>query len=55
MGKRIVSHTKLDVYRKAFDIAMQVFELSKAFPPDEKVFPDRPDSAIVAISLRQCG
>src|SRR5262245_61440118 len=28
-------HGDLDVYRKAFDLAMQIFELSKAFPREE--------------------
>ena len=35
MGRKIVSHTELDVYRKAFDVAMQIFKLSKAFPKEE--------------------
>jgi four helix bundle protein len=29
-------HTDLDVYRRSFDAAMRVFELSKRFPPDER-------------------
>ena len=32
---KIQKHTDLDVYRKAFDTAMDVFELSKAFPKEE--------------------
>ena len=35
MAKRIVSHTDLEVYRKSFDVAMAVFELSKRFPKEE--------------------
>jgi four helix bundle protein len=35
MGQKIVSHCDLDVYRKAFDAAMLLFELSKAFPKQE--------------------
>ena len=35
MGKKIVSHTELIVYQKAFDVAAQIFELSKAFPKEE--------------------
>src|SRR5262245_11642776 len=35
MGKRIVSHTDLEVYRKSFDVAMEVFRLSKSFPKEE--------------------
>ena len=36
VGKGFVrSHADLDVYKKAFDAAMQIFELSKAFPNAE--------------------
>ena len=34
--KPIVKHTDLDVYQKAFAAAMQIFELSKAFPVEER-------------------
>lgn len=34
--KPIRSHSDLDVYRLAFDVAMQVFELSKEFPAEER-------------------
>src|SRR4051794_18935826 len=34
MGK-IQSHRDLDVYRKAFDVSMTIFHLSKAFPKEE--------------------
>ncbi len=33
---RIRNHTDLEVYRRAFDAAMEVFELSKAFPVEER-------------------
>jgi four helix bundle protein len=33
--ERIVSHRDLEVYRKAFDIAMSIFELTKEFPKEE--------------------
>jgi len=36
MGKRICSHVELDVYRKALEAAMQVFEMSKSFPKEER-------------------
>jgi four helix bundle protein len=36
MGKRIESHVELQVYRKAFEAAMSVFELSKGFPKEER-------------------
>src|SRR4029077_2582237 len=35
MAKKIVSHTDLEVYRKAFDVAMLVFDSSKRFPKEE--------------------
>ena len=35
MGKKITNHTDLDVYQLAFDMAMQIFELSKSFPKEE--------------------
>lgn len=36
MSARIVRHTELEVYKKAFAAAMEIFELSKNFPKDEK-------------------
>src|SRR5438270_12503019 len=35
MAKRIVSHRDLLVYQKAFAAAMEIFELTKAFPKEE--------------------
>ncbi len=35
MGKLISRHQDLEVYRKAFEAAMRVFEISKAFPKEE--------------------
>jgi four helix bundle protein len=35
MKKRVVSHRDLEVYQKAFDAAMLIFELSKSFPKEE--------------------
>lgn len=32
---RIQKHTELDVYKKAFAVAMEVFEVSKSFPKEE--------------------
>ncbi len=32
---RITSHRELDVYVKAFDSAMRVFDVSKGFPKEE--------------------
>jgi len=36
MPQKIVNHRDLDVYCRAFDAAMTIFELSKAFPKEEK-------------------
>ena len=36
MGRKIQTHCDLDVYRKAFDAAMELFEVSQAFPSHEK-------------------
>ena len=35
MGAKITRHQDLDVYRKAFDAAMQIFETSQSFPKEE--------------------
>ena len=35
MGKKIRTHCDLEVYQKAFDGAMRIFELSKSFPREE--------------------
>ena len=35
---KILEHTELEVYKKAFDAAMLIFELSKAFPKEETCF-----------------
>jgi four helix bundle protein len=35
MGKKIINHTDLNVYQEAFEMAMQIFELSKSFPKEE--------------------
>ena len=32
---RIQKHTELEVYKKAFAVAMEIFEVSKAFPKEE--------------------
>ena len=36
MGGRIKTHEDLEVYKLAFDAAMEIFELSKDFPSEEK-------------------
>ena len=35
MTQKIVRHQELDVYRKAFEAAMRIFELSRGFPKEE--------------------
>lgn len=35
---KIQKHTDLEVYKKAFEVAMRIFELSKAFPKEETYF-----------------
>lgn len=35
MSGKIVRHQDLEVYKKAFKAAMEIFELSKAFPKEE--------------------
>ena len=35
MGKKIRTHCDLEVYQKAFDGAMRIFELSRSFPREE--------------------
>ncbi len=32
---KIQKHTDLDVYKKSFDVAMQIFRATKAFPKEE--------------------
>ena len=33
---KIARHTELDVYKRAFDVAMRVFRSSKDFPKEER-------------------
>lgn len=35
MKKMVVKHQDLEVYRRAFEAAMQIFKISKQFPKDE--------------------
>ena len=35
MSKLIVRHQDLETYRKAFESAMQIFEISRSFPKEE--------------------
>lgn len=36
---RLNSAKDLDVYKKAFSLAMEIFEISKRFPPEERFAP----------------
>jgi four helix bundle protein len=36
VSKKITSHRDLEVYQRAFEAAMAIFELSKQFPPEER-------------------
>jgi len=36
MAERIYTYKELRVYQNAMDAAMRIFELTKAFPPEEK-------------------
>lgn len=36
MAQKIENHTDLQVYQKAFETAMGIFDLSKSFPKEEK-------------------
>jgi hypothetical protein len=40
MARKIQSHCDLDVYRKAFNAAMQLFEMSREFPKHEAITPN---------------
>jgi hypothetical protein len=43
----ITNHKDLEVYKLAFDAAMQIFELSKKFPVEERYsLTDPPGSAV---------
>jgi four helix bundle protein len=33
---KIISHKDLKVYQLSFEVSMQIFEISKSFPPEEK-------------------
>ena len=37
MGREFIKdHRELEIYKMAFEAAMEIFELSKKFPPEEK-------------------
>ena len=49
--KRVNSAKDLAVYKLAYELAMEIFELSKGFPSGGKVCVDHADSSLVAIGL----
>ena len=53
---QINSAKDLDVYKKAYDLAMKIFEVSKSFPPDERfalTTQIRRSSRSVCLNLRE--
>ncbi len=54
-NKLVTIHKDLKVYQKAFSTAMQIFELSRKFPPRRDLFPDRPNTPFVALCVCQFG
>ena len=54
MAGKIETHHDLRVYQKAFQAAMQVFVLTKAFPRRD-ILPERSDSPVIALCLRESG
>lgn len=35
MAAKIMNHTELQVFQKAFEVSMKIFEISKKFPKEE--------------------
>jgi four helix bundle protein len=35
MSRKIIRHQELEVYKKAFEAAMRIFEITKSFPKEE--------------------
>ena len=53
---RLYSAKDLDVYKKAYDLAMEIFEISKTFPPEERyalTSQIRQSSRSVCLNLRE--
>jgi four helix bundle protein len=56
--KQIESAKDLDVYKAAYKLAMEIFELTKSFPPEEKyalTSQIRRSSRSVCLNLREAG
>jgi four helix bundle protein len=55
-NKRVNSAKDLDVYKRAYELAMAIFEISKRFPPDERfalITQIRRSSRSVCLNLRE--
>ena len=55
-AKQVDSATDLDVYKVAYKFAMEIFELTKSFPPEEKyalTSQIRRSSRSVCLNLRE--
>ena len=52
---KIREHTELEVYKKAFDAAMSIFELTKKFPKEETYSLTDQIRAVFSIDLCQFG
>jgi hypothetical protein len=44
---------ELRVYQRAFAVSMKIFEVSKDWPPEEKILADGSDPPFVAVRLLQ--
>jgi len=48
-------HQDLEVYQLAFDAAMQIFELSKQFPVEERYSLTDSDATVIEVGLCKFG
>ena len=51
MGKLIRDVKELTVYKKAFQVAMEIFEIRKTFPKEEQICINGSNKKIVKIGL----
>ena len=51
--ENIRSYKELRVYQAAMEAAMRIFELTKSFPVEEKVFAHGSDETRIAVGVRQ--
>lgn len=50
---KIESAKELAVYNLSFQLAMEIFELTKTFPADERYAPDESDLPVLSSDLSQ--